>query len=107
MDIAWDLAEYIVGTRFEDLSGHTVNLAKRFFLDTLGVAIAGSSAAGVKEVVEQMEEWGGRPESTIMRYGKRVPDVNAAFANSVMIHTRDFDDTHDGEDQNKVGQGIL
>ena len=96
MDIAWDLAEHIVGTRFEDLSGHTVDLAKRFFLDSLGVAIAGSSAAGVKEVVEQMEEWGGRPESTIICYGKRVPDVNAAFANSVMIHARDFDDTHDG-----------
>ena len=47
MDIAWDLAEHIVGTRFEDLSGHTVDLVKRFFLDSLGVAIAGSSAAGV------------------------------------------------------------
>ncbi len=96
MDIVWDLAGHIVGTRFEDLEGHTLDLAKRFSLDTLGVAIAGSSAVGVREVVEQMGEWGGRPESTIMCYGKRVPDVNAAFANSVMIHARDFDDTHDG-----------
>jgi len=96
MDIGWHLAEHIVGMRSEDLGGHTLDLAKRFSLDTLGVAIAGSSAAGVKEVVEQMEEWGGRLESTIMCYGKRVPDVNAAFANSVMIHARDFDDTHDG-----------
>jgi 2-methylcitrate dehydratase PrpD len=96
MDIVWDLAEHIVGMRFEDLGGHTLDLAKRFSLDTLGVAIAGSSATGVREVVEQMEEWGGRSESTIICYGKRVPDVNAAFANSVMIHARDFDDTHDG-----------
>ena len=96
MDIGWHLAEHIVEMRSEDLEGHTLDLAKRFSLDTLGVAIAGSSAAGVREVVEQMEEWGGRLESTIMCYGKRVPDVNAAFANSVMIHARDFDDTHDG-----------
>ena len=96
MDIVCHLAEHIVSTRFEDLPGHTVDLAKRFLLDTLGVAIAGSSAAGVKEVVEQMVEWEGRPQSTIICYGNRVPDVNAAFANSVMIHARDFDDTHDG-----------
>jgi 2-methylcitrate dehydratase PrpD len=96
MDITCHLAEHIVRAKFEDLGGHTIGLAKRFLLDTLGVAIAGSSAAGVKEVVDQMVEWGGRPQSTIIWFGKRVPDVNAAFANSVMIHARDFDDTHDG-----------
>jgi len=96
MDIACHLAEHVVRTRFDDLPGHTVDVVRRFLLDTLGVAIAGSSATGVKEVVEQMVEWGGTPQSTIICYGKRVPDVNAAFANSVMIHARDFDDTHDG-----------
>lgn len=96
MDIVNHLAEYIVRVRYEDISKHTIDLAKWFFLDTLGVAIAGSSAVGIKEVVDQMEEWAGRLESTIICYGKRVPDINAAFANSVMIHARDFDDTHDG-----------
>jgi len=96
MDIACHLTEHVVRTRFDHLPGHTVDGARRLLLDTLGVAIAGSSATGVKEVVEQMVEWEGRPESTIICYGKRVPDVNAAFANSVMIHARDFDDTHDG-----------
>ncbi len=96
MDIVYRLAEHVVGTRFEDLPGQTVDFTKRFILDTLGVAIAGSSAAGVREVVEQMAEWEGTPQSTIICYGMKVPDVNAAFANSVMIHAREFDDTHDG-----------
>lgn len=96
MDIAYHLAEHVVRTRFEDLPSQTVDLTKQLILDTLGVAIAGSSAAGVREVVEQMVEWEGKPQSTIICHGKRVPDVNAAFANSVMIHAREFDDTHDG-----------
>ncbi len=95
MDIAWDLAEHVVRTKFEDLSSHTVDVAKRFILDTLGVGIAGSTAAGAKEVVKQMTEWGGSRQGTILAFRKKVPDVNAAFANSVMIHARDFDDTHD------------
>jgi len=96
MDIVYHLAEHVVRTRFEDLPSQTVDSTKQFILDTLGVAIAGSSAAGVREVVEQMVEWEGRPQSTIICYGNRVPDVNAAFANSVMIHALEFDDTHDG-----------
>jgi 2-methylcitrate dehydratase PrpD len=95
MDLAWDLAEHIVMTRFENFSRHTVDTVKRFILDTIGVGIAGSSASGVKEIVEQIEEWGGRPQSTIIGFRNKVPDINAAFANSVMIHARDFDDTHD------------
>ncbi|MCK5553384.1 MAG: MmgE/PrpD family protein, partial [Deltaproteobacteria bacterium] len=96
MDIVFDLSRCIVGTSFEDLSPNTVDVTKRFILDTLGVGIAGSTAAGAKEAAEQMVEWGGMPESTIMCFGKKVPSLNAAFANSVMIHARDFDDAHDG-----------
>jgi 2-methylcitrate dehydratase PrpD len=96
MDIVFDLSRCIVGTSFEDLNPNTVDVTKRFILDTLGVGIAGSAAAGAKEAAEQMLEWGGKPESTIICFGKKVPSLNAAFANSVMIHARDFDDTHDG-----------
>jgi 2-methylcitrate dehydratase PrpD len=96
MDLAREIAQYIQAIRFEEIPKSSLNSAKRLLLDTLGVAIAGSTAIGVKEVVDLMAEWGGTPESTILCYGERVPTVNAAFANSVMIHARDFDDTHDG-----------
>ncbi len=96
MDIVYDFSQYTVKTDFEDLSKHTVDVAKRFILDTIGVAIAGSSAPGIKEVVEQMVDWGGSPQSTIICFSEKVPDANAAFANSAMMHARDFDDTHDG-----------
>jgi len=96
MDIAWDFSEHIFRTSFEDLGMETIHTTKRFIMDTLGVAMAGSSAEGVKEVIDQLGQWGGSPQSKIIGLGKKVPDINAVFANSIMIHARDFDDTHDG-----------
>jgi 2-methylcitrate dehydratase PrpD len=94
-DIAFELANYIVKTRFENIPSEVIQVAKAFFLDSLGVAVAGSTAPGSKEVVSLVENWGGCRESTIWMSGKRVPAPNAALANGVLIHSRDFDDTHD------------
>jgi 2-methylcitrate dehydratase PrpD len=96
MDLAREIADHVRSIRFDEIPQSNLNAAKGLILDTLGVAIAGSSAAGVKEAVDLMVEWGGAPQSTLLCYGKKLPDIHAAFANSVMIHARDFDDTHDG-----------
>lgn len=68
-----------------------------FILDTIGVAMAGSTATGCAEVVNMIKDQGGRPDSSVLIYGGKVPAQEAAFANSMMIHGRDFDDTHDGQ----------
>jgi len=96
MELAVEIAEHVRQVRFDEIPQSSVNVAKELILDTLGVAIAGSSAAGAKEAVDLMVEWGGAPQSTVLCYSKKLPDIHAAFANSVMIHARDFDDTHDG-----------
>jgi 2-methylcitrate dehydratase PrpD len=95
MDLAERFAKYALGIAYEAIPAKTIATAKKFFLDTLGVGLAGSSAAGVNEVVDLVREWGGRPESTIMVFGEHGPSPLAALANSVMFHARDFDDTHD------------
>jgi len=43
-------ARHALETRFEDLSADAVARAKVFVLDTIGVGIAGSSAAGADEL---------------------------------------------------------
>jgi 2-methylcitrate dehydratase PrpD len=96
MNIALQLAQYVHETTFQQIPASTVEMAKKFILDTLGVGIAGSNAQGALQVVEQAKEWGGRPESTILVHGGGVPAPMAALANSVMFHSMDFDDTHDG-----------
>jgi len=96
MDFAEEYAEMAVSARFEDLSSHAVEMTKRFLLDSLGVAIAGSGADVSAKTVELVRDWGGKKESTLLFLGDRLPVVHAVLANSVMIHALDFDDTHDG-----------
>lgn len=95
MDLIFQVAENVVSTRSGSLPSKVVEKTKQFILDTLGVAIAGSSAPGCQEVVKQLTEWGGREESTIWVFGAKVPSIHAALANGTLAHARDFDDTHD------------
>ena len=96
-DVIFDLARGVVQARYEDIPAAVVATAKLFILDTIGVALAGSTASGCSEVVQLLKEQGGRPDSSIFVFGGKVPAQEAAFANSMMIHGRDFDDTHEGQ----------
>lgn len=95
-DAIFDLARGVVRTRFEDIPGPAVARAKMFILDSFGVALAGSTATGCAEVVRLVKEKEGRPESSILVFGGKAPADDAALANSMLIHGRDFDDTHEG-----------
>lgn len=95
MDSVEKIVDYIMGTQFGDLPETVVDNAKRFVLDSLGVAIAGSSAPGSKEVVDLVKGWGGKPEATVLIYGGKLPSPAAAMVNSIMMHALDFDDTLD------------
>jgi 2-methylcitrate dehydratase PrpD len=95
-DVIFDLARNVLQTKLENVPQEAVHTAKMFVIDTLGVALAGSTATGCAEAVKMIKEQGGRPDSSILIYGGKVPAQEAAFANSMMIHGRDFDDTHEG-----------
>ena len=94
MDVIFRLAENVAKIRFDDLPEEVVEVAKKFVLDTVGNALAGSTASGARELVEQVKSWGGSEESTIIAYGGKVPSIHATFVNSYMTFARDFGDTH-------------
>lgn len=95
MDVVLDLARNIVKTSYEDLPQQAVQICKKFIIDSIGVGIAGSGAPGNTEIMDLVKEWGGKKESTILVYGIQVPAPEAAFANSILIHAADYDDTDD------------
>jgi 2-methylcitrate dehydratase PrpD len=97
MDMIFKVAEHIVKADYNDLPDQAVEVTKRFILDTLGTSIAGSTASGTAELVNQIRSWGGSEESTLLAYGGKVPSIHATFVNSYMAHARDFDDSHGGE----------
>jgi 2-methylcitrate dehydratase PrpD len=96
MDAAYSLAKNLANIRYDEIPREVTELTKKHILDILGVALGGSAKPGVKELAEVVMEWGGKEESTIFCYGKKVPAPNAAQVNATMGHALDYDDTGDG-----------
>ena len=94
MDLAYTLVKHITSIKFGNIPSDAVEGTKKIILDQLAVALEGSSARGSMEVAQEVIDWGGKPESTIWVHGNKVPIANAAFANSVMAHGWDHDDTY-------------
>ena len=92
-DLSYDIADFFVETRFENLSHTAIDGAKKSILDTLGVCLAASGKEpAVRAMVDFVMENGGRPESSVLAFGGRVPAIMAAFANGAMAHCLDYDD---------------
>jgi 2-methylcitrate dehydratase PrpD len=92
------LVKNVVNTSYEMLSLDLVEATKRQILDTLGVAVAGSTcsvSAEMQRLVTLIKGWGGKEESTIIAFGGKVPAPNAAFINGILSKRRAFDDTQD------------
>jgi 2-methylcitrate dehydratase PrpD len=94
-DAILDLINFAIDCRFESLPSGAITWAKKAILDTIAVSIAGSSAAGCREVVDLVKEWGGREESTIWIFGGKVPVNLASLANGPMARARDYGDVHE------------
>lgn len=95
-DKIFDVAKFMVETKYEDLPKGSIEAAKFLFLDTLATTIAGSTATICPEVVNLYSDWGGKPESSVLVYGNKLPAPYAAFLNGTMAHARDYDDNHEG-----------
>ena len=95
MDIEAELARYITNTGYDDLPDKVVDATKKCIIDTLGVAVAGSGYSVSETIVNQVKDWGGKEESTILVYGGKVPCHNAALANGTMARTLDLGGVHE------------
>lgn len=95
MDVGFKVADYIVKTNYESLPAEVVAVTKKFIIDSIGVGLAGSSVSGNLDIIDLLKQWGGKKESTVLVYGMQIPAPQAAFANSLFIHSPDYDDTFD------------
>ena len=90
------LVRYVSETMYDKLPAEVVSETKKFILDTIGVGLAGAREPGCREAIDVVKEWSARDAgSTIIYYGDKVSPPEAAFANSVLMHALDFDDTLD------------
>src|SRR5207248_9168864 len=71
-----------------------VDAAKLHVLDTLGCGLAAHAMDVATEGRQAMAELGGEPQSSVIGLDHALPAPNAAFANAMLCHGLDFDDTH-------------
>src|SRR5215216_3793265 len=80
------LAQWVVGLRYEDLPPEVIDRAKGVTLHSLASVLLGSQSPGGQQAVKLIseEEAGVRHGATIMVHGATVTKGGAAFANSEM-----------------------
>ncbi|HEY4889458.1 MAG TPA: MmgE/PrpD family protein [Candidatus Dormibacteraeota bacterium] len=86
------LAEFIARTRFADLPEVAVTAAKRLWLDSIGVAMAGSAEPLSAAITSYIREQAGPPQVSVIGQGFRTSPALAALANGTMAHALDYDD---------------
>jgi 2-methylcitrate dehydratase PrpD len=88
------IARWAAGLALEDVPEDVAEAAKLHVLDALGCGLAAHATGVAGEGRATMEELGGEPQATVIGTGRRLPAANAAFANAMLCHGLDFDDTH-------------
>ena len=85
--IAGQLAKWVVGLRYEDLSPEVVYHAKRAMLDTLGVQLRGATLEWVQPVYRYIRTMSGNGQATVSYYGDRLSAPYAAYVNSAFSYS--------------------
>lgn len=88
------LATFAEQLKFEAIPSDVIARVKLHILDILGIGVAASNLEYARIITETVRAWGGQPESTVIRYGDRLPVPSAVLANGSFTHGLDFDDTH-------------
>ena len=86
------VVQFVVETGFQDIPPEVVERAKVPFLDTVGVALAGSAEPSGRIAIDFAREMGGVPTATVIGGGFKSSPVNAALANGVSVFAPVCDD---------------
>lgn len=94
--ITRDLAEWAAALTFDDLSQDAIAHAKRFWLDSLACAVAGSRTEDACILLEHHRALAPAHDGacTVFATDFRTNPVDAAFLNSHMVRALDFNDIY-------------
>jgi 2-methylcitrate dehydratase PrpD len=95
---AEELAEFITTVTFDHIPDQAVQIAERCFVDTIGVAIAGSSAAAGEIARRTYLSMYSAGPSTVIGSASTLPEPEATFLNGTASHALDYDDVTAGMD---------
>ncbi len=87
------LAEFVVGFDIKQVPPVVIERARVAFIDTIGVAVAGSHEEVAHIVAEMVKAEGSAPQCTVIGQSLRASPQLAALANGVANHAMDYDFT--------------
>ncbi len=85
------IVDYLFDTTFEDIDEQSIERAKERLIDSVGVFSVGKRAAGNDDIIGVIKDSGGTEQSLIYTYGTKTNSENAAFANSILLRSFDFE----------------
>ncbi|MFB0561128.1 MAG: MmgE/PrpD family protein, partial [Candidatus Lokiarchaeia archaeon] len=94
MSLQEKMSEFVNKIEYRDLPEEAIMVAKQSLLDYFGVTLAGSVAPIGGIIKSYLEELGSVGPSTVVGLGLKTSCPNAAFANGVLGHALDFDDSN-------------
>ncbi|MDQ3875115.1 MAG: MmgE/PrpD family protein [Actinomycetota bacterium] len=93
MTLVAQLARFAVARSWRDLSGAARKELKIRVLDALGCALGALEGPPVRAIRAQLDDFGGRPLSSLIGGGRTAPD-RAALYNGALVRYLDFNDSY-------------
>ena len=87
------LAQFVTGTSFEDLSGEAERQLKVRILDSVGCAIGALNGEPLRALRAHLADFGGAGQATLIGGGRTAPD-RAALYNSALVRYLDYNDSY-------------
>jgi len=88
------LADFIAGSRWEDIPAPVRHEGVRTLLNFVGCALGGSQDEAVSLAARVLRPYFGREQASLIGRHERADALNAAFLNAVSANVLEYDDTH-------------
>lgn len=88
------LANFTTALTYDKLSDRSIGMAKKCFLDWLGVAIGGSREVPAKIIRKTIIKTSVKEATVFAQDCEQTSALDAAFCNAAASHSLDFDDLH-------------
>ena len=95
-EVAEIFSKYIEKFKYEDLDKNTLFNSKKFLLDTIGVAIAGSTGAKLDNLKNVVKNWSYGSECSVFGSKELFSRDAATLLNAYQIHCLEYDCIHEG-----------
>ena len=89
-----ELAGYIAAARRKALPKAAAEATRHHVLDTLAAMVSGAKLLPGRMAISYVKTLGGCPEATVVGSKYLTSAVNAAFANGMLAHADETDDSH-------------